>query len=65
MKLLAKPNFKAKDQGIGLANDDVSHTWMIFALDKRNGRVIWTEKAYEACHEPNVTSRRRRLTRLQ
>ena len=43
----AKPTFKAKDRGIGLANDDVSHTWMIFALDKRNGRVIWTEKAYE------------------
>jgi outer membrane protein assembly factor BamB len=43
----AKPTFKAKDRGIGLANDDASHTWMIFALDKRNGRVIWTEKAYE------------------
>ena len=43
----AKPTFKAKDRGIGLANDDVSHTWMIFALDKRNGRVIWAEKAYE------------------
>jgi len=43
----AKPIFKAKDRGIGLANDNVSHTWMIFALDKRNGRVIWTEKAYE------------------
>ena len=43
----AKPTFKAKDRGIGLANDEVSHTWMIFALDKRNGRVIWTEKAYE------------------
>ncbi|HEU5131460.1 MAG TPA: PQQ-binding-like beta-propeller repeat protein [Pyrinomonadaceae bacterium] len=43
----AKPTFRAKDRGIGLANDDASHTWMIFALDKRNGRVIWTEKAYE------------------
>ncbi|HJT27905.1 MAG TPA: PQQ-binding-like beta-propeller repeat protein [Pyrinomonadaceae bacterium] len=43
----AKPTFKAKDRGIGLATDDVSHTWIIFALDKRNGRVIWTEKAYE------------------
>ena len=43
----ARPTFRAKDRGIGLANDDVSHTWMIFALDKRNGRVIWTEKAYE------------------
>jgi len=43
----AKPTFEAKDRGIGLANDNVSHTWMIFALDKRNGRVLWTEKAYE------------------
>ena len=43
----AKPTFKAKDRGIDLANDDARHTWMIFALDKRNGRVIWTEKAYE------------------
>jgi len=43
----ANPIFKAKDRGIGLANDDVRHTWMIFALDKRNGRVLWSEKAYE------------------
>ncbi|HSL54457.1 MAG TPA: PQQ-binding-like beta-propeller repeat protein [Pyrinomonadaceae bacterium] len=43
----AKPTFKAKDRGIGLAKDDVSHTWSIFALDKRNGRVLWTGKAYE------------------
>lgn len=40
-------SFKAKDRGIGLANDDAKHTWMIYALDKRNGRVLWTEKAYE------------------
>jgi len=43
----ANPTFKAKDRGIGLANDDDRHTWMIFALDKRNGRVLWSEKAYE------------------
>jgi outer membrane protein assembly factor BamB len=43
----AKSTFKAKDRGIDLATDDVRHTWMIFALDKRNGRVIWSEKAYE------------------
>src|SRR4029079_10998439 len=46
----AKSTFKAKDRGIDLATDDVRHTWMIFALDKRNGRVIWTEKASEAGH---------------
>ena len=34
--------FQAKDRGIGLANDDVSHTWMIFALDKRNGQILWS-----------------------
>ncbi len=43
----AKPTFKAKDRGIDLANDDARHTWMIFALNKRNGRVLWSEKAYE------------------
>jgi len=43
----ANPTFKAKDRGIDLATDDVRHTWMIYALDKRNGRVIWSEKAYE------------------
>ena len=43
----AKPTFVAKDRGIGLANDDVKHTWMIYALDKRDGKVIWSNKAYE------------------
>ena len=42
-----KPTFKAKDRGIGLATDDVSHTWHIYSIDKRNGRVTWTSKAYE------------------
>ena len=39
--------FNAKDRGIGLATDDAKHTWMIFALDKRNGRVLWTDNPYE------------------
>jgi outer membrane protein assembly factor BamB len=43
----AKAGFNAKDRGIDLANDDARHTWMIFALDKRNGRVLWSDKAYE------------------
>ena len=43
----ANASFKAKDRGIDLANDDAKHTWMIFALDKRNGRVLWTDKPYE------------------
>ena len=43
----AKAGFVAKDRGIGLANDDAKHTWMIYALDKRNGRVLWSNTAYE------------------
>lgn len=43
----AKSGFIAKDRGIGLANDDAKHTWMIYALDTRNGRVLWSNKAYE------------------
>jgi outer membrane protein assembly factor BamB len=43
----AKAGFVAKDRGIGLANDDAKHTWMIYALDKRNGKVLWSDKAYE------------------
>ena len=39
--------FQAKDRGIGLANDDVKHTWMIYALDKRTGKILWSNKAYE------------------
>ncbi|HET9528223.1 MAG TPA: hypothetical protein VFO99_18745, partial [Pyrinomonadaceae bacterium] len=37
----AKSTFSAKDRGIGLATDEVKHTWMIYALDKRNGKVLW------------------------
>ena len=43
----SKAGFQAKDRGIGLANDDVKHTWMIYALDKRSGKVLWTDKPYE------------------
>lgn len=42
-----KAGFVAKDRGIGLANDDAKHMWMIYALDKRNGNVLWSNKAYE------------------
>jgi outer membrane protein assembly factor BamB len=43
----AKAGFVAKDRGIDLANDNAKHAWMIFALDKRNGQVLWSNKAYE------------------
>jgi outer membrane protein assembly factor BamB len=42
-----KPTYKPKDRGIDLATDETKHTWMIYALDKRNGRVLWTDKPYE------------------
>lgn len=43
----AKAGFVAKDRGIDLANDDAKHMWMIYALDKQNGRVLWSNKAFE------------------
>ena len=43
----AKAGFNAKDHGIGLANDDVKHTWHIYSIDKQTGRMIWERKAYE------------------
>src|ERR1044071_6173983 len=43
----AKAGFNAKDRGIDLANDNVKHTWMIYAIDKRNGKILWTDKPYE------------------
>ncbi len=43
----SKAGFQAKDRGIGLANDDVKHTWMIYALDKRSGKILWTDKPYD------------------
>ncbi len=42
-----KATFIAKDRGIGLANDEVKHTWQIYSLDKQTGRVIWERQAYE------------------
>ena len=43
----AKAGFLAKDRGIDLANDNAAHTWMIYALDKRTGKILWSNKAYE------------------
>lgn len=42
-----KPPYSPKDRGIDLATDETKQTWMIYALDKRNGRVLWTDKPYE------------------
>ena len=43
----ATANFKAKAGGIALSTDETKHTWHIYAIDKRNGRVLWERKAYE------------------
>ena len=43
----AQTGFIAKDRGIDLANDDAKHAWMIYALDKRTGQTLWSNKAYE------------------
>jgi outer membrane protein assembly factor BamB len=45
--------FKPQDKGIGLAQDSVSHTWKIFALDKTTGRVVWEKTAYEGVPRVN------------
>lgn len=42
-----KTGFIAKDRGIDLANDTAKHTWMIYAIDKRNGKILWSNTAYE------------------
>ena len=43
----AGAGFKAKDRGIGHARDDVKHSWRIYSLDKRTGKVNWERIAYE------------------
>ncbi len=42
-----KPTFGAKDRGIGLARDDVKHSWRLYCLDKRTGKIIWEKTAHE------------------
>ncbi|HEY9285806.1 MAG TPA: PQQ-binding-like beta-propeller repeat protein [Pyrinomonadaceae bacterium] len=41
------PTYKAKDRGIGLARDEAKHTWKIYALDKRTGKILWERTAHE------------------
>ena len=42
-----KAGFIAKDRGISLSNDTAPHVWMIYALDKQSGKILWSDKAYE------------------
>jgi len=42
------PTYVPKDRGISLATgDEVKHSWRIYALDKRTGRVLWQQTAHE------------------
>ncbi|HKY05787.1 MAG TPA: PQQ-binding-like beta-propeller repeat protein [Blastocatellia bacterium] len=41
------PTFRPKDGGIDSANDNVKHSWRVYCLDKRDGRVIWERVAHE------------------
>lgn len=43
----SKAGFIAKDRGISLSTDNAPHTWMIYALDKQSGKILWSNKAYE------------------
>ena len=43
----SKTGFVAKDRGIGLAEDSVKHIWRIYSLDKKSGRILWSNTAYE------------------
>lgn len=38
--------FKAKDRGIGLANDNAKHTWKIYCIDKKSGKVLWEQTSH-------------------
>jgi outer membrane protein assembly factor BamB len=42
-----KAGFNPKDRGIDLADDSVKHTWRIYCLDKKTGRILWSNTAYE------------------
>ena len=43
----ARTNFDPKNRTIDLAIDNVKHTWRIYCLDKKSGRIIWSNTAYE------------------
>ena len=47
----SKAGFRAKDRGIDLANDDVKHTWMIYASTNETERCSGTTNLTKACRE--------------
>jgi hypothetical protein len=40
-------SFVAKDRGIGLSHDSAKHSWQIYSLEKKTGKVVWSKTAYE------------------
>ncbi|HVG30606.1 MAG TPA: PQQ-binding-like beta-propeller repeat protein [Pyrinomonadaceae bacterium] len=42
-----KPTVNVKDRGIDSARDDARHTWKLYALDKRSGKILWEQTAFE------------------
>ena len=42
-----KARLDLKYEGIKPADDSAPHSWQIYCLDKRSGRVLWTRAAYQ------------------
>jgi outer membrane protein assembly factor BamB len=41
------PPYVPKDRGIGVAGDEPKHSWRVYALDRRTGKVLWERVAHE------------------
>ena len=39
--------YNAKDDDIEPANDTSSHQWMVYSLDKRSGKILWSRTAHQ------------------
>jgi outer membrane protein assembly factor BamB len=41
------PTYVPKDRGISTARDEGKHSWRIYALDKKTGKILWERTAHE------------------
>src|SRR5918998_2637584 len=41
------PTYVPKDRGISLARDEVRHSWRVYALDRKTGKILWQQTAHE------------------
>jgi len=41
------PTYSSTAGGIDAANDNTKHSWRIYSLDKKTGRILWEKTAYE------------------